>query len=55
MLPFIGLAEARARTQMLKKIIEEMLGLIGDASNFVLEYKSDGVAGTGLIPFITSI
>lgn len=45
MLPFIGPAEVRARVDVLKETIKEMLVVIGGASNFVLEYKCDGVAG----------
>lgn len=46
MLPFIDPVMGRSRIEPLKEILEEMLGLIGRALNFILEYKSDGVAGT---------
>lgn len=45
MLPFIEPDKVQVRTEPLRGIINDMLALIMNASNFVLLYKSDGVAG----------
>jgi regulator of sigma D len=42
MLSFVDTVQDRAKIQQLKKIVEQMMKLIEDASNFIIEYLSDG-------------
>lgn len=45
MLPFVDAVRDQAKSTKLRTTIVEILHLIEDASRFVIEYKSDGVAG----------
>lgn len=44
-LPFIDIVHSQVKVANLKATVVSILRLIEDTSRFVIEYKSDGVAG----------